>query len=130
MKAQGVEPVLPALSPVLFENPHMPIGLPVMVEWLMEMGPTEPAGMGMATISWATIGYWEKATGVELNPWQAKLMRRLSGDWFRQSEEARKMDCPAPYQSRESVQANRKAVNDGMLRAFGAFGPRGRAIRG
>jgi hypothetical protein len=119
MKKQGIEPAMPPVSPVLFDNPAMPFGRPVLVEWLLEIGPTEPAGMGMATIGWATIGAWEKATGIDLNPWQSKLLRRLSGDWYWQSEQARKWDCPAPYQTRETIAAQRGAVGAHMRRAMG-----------
>lgn len=35
--------------------------------------------------------------GIELNPWEAKTLRRLSSAFIAQQHDAKKNGCPAPY---------------------------------
>lgn len=85
MKADGVEIDLP-------ENP-----LPHMIEWLMEAGPVSAGSMGAAPIGWTEIAAWQALTGIALNPWEARTLRRLSGDFHDQMHKARDINCPPPF---------------------------------
>ncbi len=55
-----------------------PIRTPWVIDWLMEVGPTDPGAMGAVPISWATIGQWQHCMGLDLPPWLVRLLRRLS----------------------------------------------------
>lgn len=97
MQADGIEPMMPPVPPAPY------------LDWLLELGPTEAAGMGVVAVGWRTIDAWCSRTGVDLAPWEARLLRRLSGEWLAESDRARKPDCPAPWGG-ETVEGNRAAV--------------------
>lgn len=103
------------LTPDLPDNPA-----PYLIEWLFEIGPVVPAGMGMASIGWRDLAAWQDVTGIELDPWEARLLRRLSAEYHVQAQKAEKPDCPAPYTA-ASIELNRDAVDRKVRNAFAAF---------
>lgn len=105
MKADGITPVFP---------PHP---APHLVDYLMEIGPVEPAGMDNGPIGWSTMRHWQDQTGVTLEPWQARLIRQLSIEYLGEMRRAREPDCPAPW---GGMTADRRAAVEAKLRA--AFG--------
>ena len=106
MEADGIVPMTPPL----------PEDLPY-IEWLLEIGPTEAGGMGAVAIGWRTLQAWQDCTGILLAPWEARLLRRLSGDWLTENERARKPDCPAPW-SPEPTESSREVVARKMEQLF------------
>ncbi|EJL21892.1 hypothetical protein [Novosphingobium sp. AP12] len=110
MKAQGLEPVLPL-------NP-----LPYLSDWLFEIGPSAPAGMGDAAIDFRHMAAWTRIMGVDLTPWEARTLRRLSRAYVNQREDARKPACIEPRLKADQVAAQ-KRVDDqftAMVKAFAA----------
>jgi hypothetical protein len=89
MEGRGEWPDLPPVSPALFDNP-VATGHPVMVQWMLDAGPTEPGSGAAAALSWRALNAWTIGTGIPLEPWQGRLLRRLSSDWLAQSDKARK----------------------------------------
>lgn len=61
--------------------------------WLFEIGPT----LGKTPLTHAEIESWQRNTGIELDAWQARTLRRLSCDYLDESYSARQADCPAPW---------------------------------
>lgn len=112
MKADEVTPDLP------------PNSAPNLVDYLFEVGPTVPAGMGATVIGWADITAWRRETGVYLEPWQARLLRRLSRDFLGEYQEAGKIDRAAPW-SAPTVDDDRRAMVEAKVRAI--FGGRARS---
>lgn len=84
---------------------------PHLIEYLFEIGPTIPAGMGMSQIEWRDIDAWCERTGVDLPPWQARLLRLLSRDYLVMLREAEDPMCPAPMSHEADVLAKRAAVS-------------------
>jgi hypothetical protein len=79
-------------------TPRMPPNpLPHVITRLVEMGLSEVAGMGVAPLSWLTIQAWQCSTGVDLAPWEARLIRRLSVDYVAESRRAESENCPSPW---------------------------------
>ena len=68
-----------------------------LVGYLFEIGPTLPAGMGEGPLTHGEIASWQSNTGVRLESWEARLLRRLSLDYLNESYKARARDCPAPW---------------------------------
>jgi hypothetical protein len=97
MEQDGIDPIMP------------PLAVPWLFEVLFDLGPTEPGGMGAAAIGWRSLDAWCSRTGVDLPPWQCRLLRRVSGEYLIESDRARKMDCPSPWATRK-VEQNREAV--------------------
>jgi len=81
-------------------------------------------GMGAAELTWQEIDAWCGRTGIDLDPWEARTIRRLSRTYVHQQHDARKPDCPEPYA--DEVQRAETAKNrvsgqfKAMLAAFGA----------
>lgn len=107
MKAQGCEPVLPF-------NPA-----PHITDWLFEIGPM--AGEG--PIDWQDMLAWSQLTGIDLNPWEARTLRRLSRAFVNQRYDARKANSPEPRVQADEV-AVRKKVEGQFAAMVAAFGRR------
>lgn len=68
-----------------------------LVEHLLDVGPVMPGGFGPAVLSHGEIRAWQDNTGIELQPWEVAMMRRLSGEYLKASAEAEKQDAPPPF---------------------------------
>ncbi len=72
-----------------------------LASYLFEVGPTSPAGVGEGPISHGEIAAWMANTGIRLNPWEARTLRRLSIDYLNESGKATTRGHPAPWQSED-----------------------------
>ena len=83
-----------------------------LIGYLYEVGPTVAAGMGAGPVTFTEIAAWQSARGFELEPWEARLLRRLSVDYLAESHRATKRDCPPPWGGSVAVRvsANRAAA--------------------
>jgi hypothetical protein len=70
---------------------------PALVGRLMEIGLSEAAGTGAAPLSWREIDAWCNRTGVDLPPWEARLIRQLSVEYLAESRRAESVNCPPPW---------------------------------
>lgn len=109
MEKDGIIPMFP------------PNSAPHLVNYLMEIGPVEAAGMDGAPIGWATMRHWQHQMAIELQPWEARLIRRLSAEYLTQSIKARKPDCPAPWgqmtdDDRDAISAKIRSVFGGLAK--------------
>lgn len=68
-----------------------------IVSYLFEIGPGMSGGMGEAPITHGEIESWQRNTGIELNAWEARTLKRLSIEYLNESHKATKPDCPAPW---------------------------------
>ena len=73
------------------------VSLPHLIEYLMEVGPTMPSGLGAAPLTHTEIRAWQADMGIELTPWEAQTLRRLSRVYIGQYQRSEAPDCPAPY---------------------------------
>ena len=102
---QGIMPELPP-------NPA-----PHLTNLLFEVGPAEPGGMDDAPIGWSTLRDWQAQVGLQLPPWQARLLRRLSRDYVAEARQARDEDRPAPWGA--TIQEKRDVVAARVRAIFG-----------
>lgn len=101
-------------APLLPPNPA-----PYLTDWLFEIGPTQANGMGEGRIGWREIEAWEGRMGIELMPWEAKLLRRLSGEYADERYEAKKPDRIAPFTgTRDDIEDRRAMVDRKITAAF------------
>ena len=108
LKAQGIIPQYP-------ENPA-----PWLTARLMEIGPTEDTGQGPAQLSWRELRHWQDQMGVELLPWELRMLRRLSLDWKNESLRAVKKKARAPT-AEMTQEMRRKLISDQVDAMFGAM---------
>ncbi len=87
MKSDGITPQMPP-------NPA-----PHIIDRLIEIGLTEAAGMAAGPLSWQEIDAWCNRTGVDLPPWEARLIRRLSSEYLSESRKAEDENCPPPWRA-------------------------------
>jgi Na+-transporting NADH:ubiquinone oxidoreductase subunit NqrB len=88
---------------------------PHLTDWLIEIGLTETAGMGAAPIGWTTIAAWRAIAGVMIEPWEARLLRRLSVAYLAEGRKAESEHCPPPWQWK--LTAQEREASDEALRA-------------
>jgi hypothetical protein len=82
-------------------TPQMPPNpMPHIIERLIEIGLTEPAGMGVAPISWQTIAAWSGLTRISLSPWEARLLRHLSVSYLGEFNGAGDETRPSPFRTK------------------------------
>jgi hypothetical protein len=108
MKAKKEEPVLPV-------NPA-----PYLTDWLFEIGPSAPAGMSDAPIDFRHMAAWTGLMGVDLTPWEARTLRRLSRAYVNQRDDARKLACIEPRMKVDQELAQRRVDDQfaNMVRAL------------
>lgn len=99
MKADKIEPDIPP-------NP-----MPHLTGWLFEIGPTSSNGMGPVPIGWQEIAAWQELTGNEINPWEARTLRKMSADFVSTMHDAKDKSFPPPFTSAEAIARNRDAVS-------------------
>lgn len=89
---------------------------PHITDWLIEIGLTEAAGMGAAPLSWREIEAWCSRTVVDLEPWEARLLRKLSVAYLAEGRKAESENCPPPW--RAEVTQRERDVEAANLRAL------------
>ncbi|WP_165913229.1 hypothetical protein [Novosphingobium sp. ST904] len=90
---------------------------PYLTDWLIEIGPAAPGG---DPLGWRDLAAWQDITGIELEPWEGRLIRRLSTDFVSQRHKAEKADCPPPYTGIEDdIPAMRQRVSAQIAAIFG-----------
>ena len=95
--------------------PMPPNPAPHIIDRLIEIGLTEPAGMSAAPLSWREINAWCDRTAVDLPPWEGRLIRHLSAAYLAESHVADDENCPPPWKA--PVTAREIEIEDAKLRA-------------
>lgn len=81
-------------------TPGMPPNpMPHIITRLVEIGLTEANGMGASPLSWREINEWQRATGVVLSPWEARLIRSLSLAYLSEGRKAESETYPPPWRA-------------------------------
>jgi hypothetical protein len=99
LKANGVEPEMPSLEWGRY-----------LVEYLFEFGPTVPAGMGSAPLPPSEIEAAQRVLGIQLQPWEARLLLRLSREYLQESHRATEQHCAPPWSDPASEKADLMAT--------------------
>lgn len=63
------------------------------VEYLFDVGPT----LGEDAITWGEMDSWSRRTGLDLEPWQYRLLVSLSRAYLVQMHESRQRHAIAPW---------------------------------
>jgi hypothetical protein len=103
LKRRKIEPALPP-------NPA-----PHITDRLIEIGLTEAAGMGVVPISWREIDAWQRQTCVAIEPWEKRLLRRLSAAYLAENRKAEIEHAPPPW--RAQVTAHEREIAEAELRS-------------
>lgn len=99
--------------------PHNPA--PYLADWLFEVGPAA----GDREIGYSDLAAWQDITGIELEPWEGRLLRRLSRAWLNEQWQARKAARPAPFSGIDDTPKSvRESVAEQMAAMFRALAGR------
>jgi len=90
--------------------PDIDPALTYLIGWLMEAGPMSAAGIGPVPLTWLDLDAWQRCTGVRVQPWEARLLRRLSGDYLDELNNAEAHDAPAPWIPESTVERRTKVA--------------------
>jgi hypothetical protein len=74
-----------------------PLTASYLVAYLFEIGPTFPGGMGNVGLPHYEIESWQRLSGIELQPWEIKIIRSASIAYANQSQLATKPECAPPW---------------------------------
>lgn len=72
---------------------------PHIIDRLVEIGLTEAGAMSAVPLSWREIDAWSSRTGVDLAPWEARLIRSLSVAYVAESRRAESENAPPPWKA-------------------------------
>lgn len=109
MEAQGQQPPLPPMGAA----GHL-------VGYLFEVGPVGYGAMGPVPLSHSELAAWQANTGIELNAWEARALRRLSMDYLAASNAATAPDCP-PFYTDKPATEQRVAVSNAVRNILGGL---------
>jgi hypothetical protein len=80
------------------DDPEMPpCEVPYLLDYFFELGPVMAAGMGNGPVTHEEIQAWQRNTGIELNAWEARMLRQMSVAYLNESQNT-VIDCPAPWE--------------------------------
>jgi len=89
-----------------------------LIAYLYELGPTVAADMGAGPVTFAEMAAWQVARGFELEPWEARLLRRLSVDYLAESHRATERNCPPPWGGSVAVRVSHDRAAARALELF------------
>ena len=115
MQEQGMEVTMP---PVPRWARHL-------LDDFLEPGPASHATGAPVPLPFSEILAWQQAAGIELTPWEARLVRRLSREYVTQYASSDSPDAPPPWGA-ETDSYQRAAVARRVRLIFGARAASGR----
>jgi len=89
-----------------------------LIGYLWDCGPTAAGGMGEAPLSHQDIWCWQENSGIELDAWEARMLRRLSGEYLAQCQASTSPQCPSPIAPPELSDDERNRVAEKVKGAF------------
>lgn len=92
-----------------------------LTDWLFEIGPVVSGGMGDGPVGYRDIAAWQDITGVIVQPWEARTIRRLSQAYLAGLRKAEAHDCPMPYVGAADVADARESIDNKIRAAFGSL---------
>lgn len=99
-----------------------PGGAEHLLAYLWEMGPTVPAGPSVGPVTFQEMRAWSEVTGVFLEPWEYRTLRRLSADYLAELQRASKHDAIAPTRQGEPETGEQKRLRAKQMdRALSRF---------
>jgi len=85
LRRQGVKYKMPALGNMRY-----------LIDYLAELGEAKLAGSDLAPNTWVDIVAWQDATGLRLEPRDAKALKMLSEAYVLQHMRSTDKNCPEP----------------------------------
>jgi hypothetical protein len=71
--------------------------MPHVMSYLFEIGPTMHGEMGEYPLTHSELRAWMDNTGIELNAWESRTLRRLSMDYLAEQQAATSATAEPPW---------------------------------
>lgn len=68
-----------------------------VITYWQDIGVVEAGAMGPVPLSSKEIASWQECTGIDLQPWEFRVLRDMSRMYLIQAEQSKKPECPPPY---------------------------------
>lgn len=81
-----------------------------VIGYLFEIGPT----LGEIPLTHAELAAWQANSGIELNSWEARMLRQLSVEYLSEYVKSRAPEHPSPLQSKEVITLVGKSMKDSI----------------
>ena len=94
-----------------------------LIDWLFELGPTMQSSMGSSPLTFEEIRAW--GIDIDLSPWEASTLRRLSLDYLSMLHTGSEPKCPPPFVARKQSEERTKQVSNGLKDLFMQIAKRG-----
>lgn len=107
LNGAGIEPEMPSLEWGQY-----------LVGYLFELGPTMAAGMGAGPLMPSELESAQRLLGIEFQPWEARLLLRLSREYLEESHRATEENCAPPWDDPVAAQADQIATAKRLERAM------------
>lgn len=78
--------------------PFVPDHLQHLIDYLFDVGPTRQSEAGEGPLDDVVLRAWQDNSGYGLEPWECRMLRRLSSDWLKQRQESEAENCRPPWQ--------------------------------
>lgn len=85
-----------------------------------DLGMVGQGGTGPVQLSAQEIQSWSAGSGIELNPWEFLVIRKMSIAYVKQLNESERPDCPPPFGDPVN-QIDRDVVQNKITSAFKSF---------
>jgi len=92
-----------------------------LIDYLWEVGTAVSAGFGLSAVTFAELRAWQQCAGIDLQPWEVRILRLLSSDYVAESKRAEKPDSLAPYSNNTILEFDRAIVAKQVSNALKAF---------
>lgn len=73
-----------------------------LIGYLLDAGPSVAGAMGAGPLTSGHLLHWQQETGINLSPWEARTLRRLSIVWLNEQHQAEKRAAQAPWRPVDS----------------------------
>ena len=79
-----------------------------LIDYLFDVGPCMEGAMGAVSLSYQEILAWQINLGLRLAPWEVRMLKTLSREFVSMSNDARDIDCEAPWGASEYAQTSKQ----------------------
>lgn len=95
-----------------------------LIDYWKDVGSVSQGGYSAAPLTAIEISAWQQMVGIQLNPWEFRVLREMSRAYLAYLHEAEEFECPAPFGD-YSRQFNRNHIAEQAKRVFGRLAETG-----
>ena len=91
-----------------------------LANFWFELGLVGTGSMGPVAINATELLAWQQGSGVELTPWEFRVIREMSRSYIASMNAAENPECPPPY-GKQVEEFDRSVISNKVSNAFKSF---------